>query len=47
MKRIIAMLTKQKTRKVSQQEILDFMMDEKTIDKAAKGSMQKRLDLLE
>ncbi len=45
MKKIIAFLTSRK-QQVSQKDIVDFMMSEKTIDRAAKGSMQKRLALL-
>jgi hypothetical protein len=32
---------------MSQEELVDFVLDEKTIDKAARGSIQKRKELLE
>lgn len=36
-----------KASKPTQQEVVDFASDKKTIEKAALGSMQKRNDLLE
>lgn len=41
-----ALFTRNRKKTLTQEQLLDFVLDEKTIDKAAKGSMQKRNDLL-
>ena len=46
MNKVISKLLR-KPSKPTQQEVVDFVSDKKTIEKAALGSMQKRNDLLE
>ncbi len=41
------LFTKNTKRALSQEELIEFVLDEKTIDKAVQGSMQKRKELLE
>lgn len=35
------------SRRPNQNEVIDFVSDKKTLNKAAQGSMQKRIDLIE
>lgn len=47
MKKLLQTFKKKVVKKpASQQELLEFVKDEKNIKKAAEGSMQKRLDLI-
>jgi hypothetical protein len=46
MDRFKALFNRNIKKTLTQEELLLFVLDEKTIDKAAKGSMQKRNELL-
>ncbi len=47
MKKLISILKRKSVKKpASQQELLEFVKNKKNIEKAAEGSMQKRIDLI-
>lgn len=46
MKNIFRVFKKKTAKPASQQELLEFVKNKKNIEKAAEGSMQKRIDLM-